>query len=269
MDAGLREKQTLKAELRLALARGGFELHYQPILDLHTNRIVCFEALLRWRHPERGFISPTEFIPVAEETGLVVPLGEWVLREACREAAGWPEDTSVAVNLSPVQFRSRELVRTVAEALAGSGLPPNRLELEITESVLLHDSEANVALLHALKRLGVRIAMDDFGTGYSSLSYLRLFPFDKIKIDRSFVSDLPGGGESGAIVRAVVGLGARLGVTITSEGVETQSQLDYLRAEGCDEAQGYLFSRPVPASELATLATHLNRPSGTDPARDP
>jgi diguanylate cyclase (GGDEF)-like protein/PAS domain S-box-containing protein len=258
MDAGLRDRQTLKTGLRMGLDRGEFELFYQPVLDLHTNRIACFEALLRWRHPVRGLVPPSDFIPVAEETGLIAPIGNWVLDQACREAARWPDETGVAVNLSPMQFRSRDLVQVVATALAESGLAPHRLELEITESVLLRDSEANIAMLRALKALGLRIAMDDFGTGYSSLSYLRRFPFDKIKIDRSFVSDLPDGGGSGAIVRAVVGLGASLGVIITSEGVETPQQLDYLRAEGCEQAQGYLFSRPVPANEVATLVTRLN-----------
>ncbi|MFL5253283.1 MAG: putative bifunctional diguanylate cyclase/phosphodiesterase [Rhodopila sp.] len=213
---------------------------------------------MRWRHPQRGAVPPNVFIPVAEETGLIAPIGNWVLRQACRTAVDWPGDIGVAVNLSPMQFRSRDLAQVVAEALAASGLAPRRLELEITESVLLRDTEANIATLRALKALGLRIAMDDFGTGYSSLSYLRRFPFDKVKIDRSFVSDLPAGGESGAIVRAVVGLGASLGVTITSEGVETSQQLAYLRVEGCDQAQGYLFSRPVPSSEVAALVTRLN-----------
>ncbi|WP_158258186.1 PAS domain S-box protein [Rhodopila globiformis] len=258
MDEGLRDRQTLKTDLRLALDRGELELYYQPVLDIHTGRIACFEALLRWRHPLRGLVSPGDFVPVAEETGLIAPIGKWVLRQACREAARWPGETGVAVNLSSLQFRSRDLVQVVARALAESGLAAHRLELEITESVLLRDTEANIATLCALKALGLRIAMDDFGTGYSSLSYLRRFPFDKIKIDRSFVSDLPDGGGSGAIVRAVVGLGASLGVTITSEGVETPQQLDYLRAEGCDQAQGYLFSRPVPGGEVAALVTRLN-----------
>jgi len=253
MDEELRDRQTVKAALRQALGRGEFGLHYQPIVDLRTSRIAFFEALLRWRHPERGNVSPTEFIPVAEESGQILALGEWALREACREAAGWPDGIGVAVNLSPVQFRGNDLVGTVTAALAMAGLAPDRLELEITESVLLHDSEANLAVLRALKRLGIRISMDDFGTGYSSLGYLRRFPFDNVKIDRSFISDLPCSSESAAIVRAVVGLGASLGVTITAEGVETRAQLDYLRSERCDLAQGYLFSRPVSGDGAAAL----------------
>jgi len=254
MDEELRQKQTLKDDLRRALKHGEIGLQYQPIVDLRTNRIACFEALLRWQHPERGLVHPCEFISVAEESALILPIGRLALREACREAAGWPGGTGVAVNLSPVQFRGNGLVGTVRDALATSGLSPDRLELEITESVLLHDSEANLAQLRALKQIGIRIAMDDFGTGYSSLSYLRRFPFDKLKIDRSFVSDLPGNSESRAIVRAVVGLGASLGVTVTAEGVETREQLKYLCAEKCGQAQGYLFSMPVCGDEAAALA---------------
>ena len=249
MDQGLRDRQTLKTDLRTALARSAFKLHYQPSVDLRTDRITGFEALLRWHHPERGLIPPSEFIPVAEEAGLILPIGEWVLREACREAAAWPEEIGVAVNLSPVQFRCRELVATVADALAQAGLAPHRLELEITESVLLQDSDAN-------------LAMDDFGTGYSSLCYLRRFPFDKVKIDRSFVSDLPDGSGSGAIVHAIIGLGQSLGITITAEGVETRPQRDHLRGEGCDQAQGYLFSVPVPAGEVTAAIRRLHGYAG-------
>jgi diguanylate cyclase (GGDEF)-like protein/PAS domain S-box-containing protein len=253
MDEELRKKQTLKADLRLALDRGDLRLQYQPIVDLRTNRIAGFEALVRWQHPVRGLVLPSEFIPVAEESGLILPIGEWVLREACREAANWPGPAGIAVNLSPVQFRGNDLARTVTDALAKAGLAPNRLELEITESVLLQDTEANLALLRSFKQSGIRISMDDFGTGYSSLGYLRRFPFDKVKIDRSFISDLPASAESAAILRAVVGLGASLGVTTTAEGVETREQLDYLRAERCDQAQGYLFSRPVSGGKVAAL----------------
>ena len=253
MDEGLREKHALRTDLRLAVIQGGFTLHYQPILDLRTDRIAHFEALLRWPHPERGFVAPGEFIPVAEETGMILVIGEWALREACREAAAWPDHVGIAVNLSAAQFRDRDLVRIVADTLAETGLAAHRLELEITESVLLQDSDANLAVLRALKRLGIRIVMDDFGTGYSSLGYLRRFAFDKIKIDRSFVADLPEGGESRAIVRAVVGLGESPGLAVTAEGVETRQQLDHLRAEGCDQAQGYLFSPAVPADAARAL----------------
>jgi diguanylate cyclase (GGDEF)-like protein/PAS domain S-box-containing protein len=262
MDQGLRDRQTLKADLRTALADSLFKLHYQPSVDLRTDRITCFEALLRWPHPQRGLIPPSEFIPVAEEAGLILPIGEWVLREACREAAAWPEAIGVAVNLSPVQFRCRELVGIVADALAQAGLAARRLELEITESVLLQDSESNLGQLRDLKRLGIRIAMDDFGTGYSSLCYLRRFPFDKVKIDRSFVSDLPEQSDSAAIVHAVIGLGRSLGITTTAEGVETRPQLDLLRIEGCDQAQGYLFSRPVPAGEVTAVIRRLHADAG-------
>jgi diguanylate cyclase (GGDEF)-like protein len=253
MDARLQERRRLELDLRRALTASEFELHYQPVVDAQSSRVVGFEALLRWNHPERGQVSPTEFIPLAEEIGLIVPLGEWVLREACREAAAWPHGVKVAVNLSPVQFRSPALLHAVVSALAASGLSPLRLELEITESVLLHDSAATLALLHQLRELGVRIAMDDFGTGYSSLSYLRSFPFDKIKIDRSFVRELGDKADCLAIVRAVAGLGASLGITTTAEGVETPEQLARVREQGCTEVQGYLFSRPRPASEVRGL----------------
>jgi EAL domain-containing protein (putative c-di-GMP-specific phosphodiesterase class I) len=208
---------------------------------------------MRWHHPDRGMVSPAEFIPLAEEIGLIVPLGEWLLRQACCEAATWPDHLTIAVNLSPVQFKSRNLVSAVVSALASSGLEPSRLELEITESVLLQDSDANLATLYQFRNLGVRIAMDDFGTGYSSLGYLQKFPFDKIKIDRSFIREIEERPQSRAIVRAVAGLGASLGISTTAEGVETEDQLECLREEGCTEVQGYLFSRPVPASELGPL----------------
>ncbi|HET7885162.1 MAG TPA: GGDEF domain-containing phosphodiesterase, partial [Bradyrhizobium sp.] len=253
MDRIAQKRRDMEVDLRRAFANGEFELHYQPLVDIGANRISGFESLLRWRHPEKGMISPAEFIPIAEDIGLIVPIGEWVLREACMEATRWPDDVKVAVNLSAVQFRSRNLVQAVISALAHSGLSPLRLELEITESVFLAETEANLAVLHQLRELGVRISMDDFGTGYSSLSYLRSFPFDKIKIDRSFVKDLAERPDCVAIVRAISGLGRSLKITTTAEGVETVDQLDWLRNEGCDEVQGFLFSAAKPASEIAAL----------------
>ena len=253
MDETVRERIALERELREALQAGRFEVHYQPLVDLSDDRITGMEALVRWRHPERGLVSPAVFIPLAEETGLIVPLGEWVLRQACRDAASWPGGTSVAVNVSPLQLRHRGFAGTVVAALAASGLAAARLELEITESVLLDDTEANLETLHGLRGLGVRISMDDFGTGYSSISYLRRFPFDKIKIDRSFVRDCAASPDAGAIIRAIVGLGASLGITTLVEGVETEPQLAAIRAEGAREVQGFLFSPPRPAAEAAAL----------------
>ena len=215
--------------------------------------MTAFEALLRWNHPTRGAVPPSEFVPLAEEIGLIVPIGEWVLARACADAAGWPGATRVAVNLSAVQFRGDALVPAVVSALAASGLEPPRLELEITETVLLQDGEATLATLKELRDLGVRIAMDDFGTGYSSLSYLRSFPFDKIKIDRSFVRDLSSSADCLAIVRAIAGLGSSLGMATTAEGVETAEQMRRIRDEGCDQIQGYLVSRLVPAAEIPAL----------------
>lgn len=257
MDARLQTRRMMELGLRRALALGEFELFYQPLLDLKTNRVSGFEALLRWRHPERGLIPPSDFIPVAEEIGLIVPIGDWVLRHACAHAGSWPIPVRVAVNVSAVQFKSARLVETVAEALAGAGLPADRLELEITESVLLQDNEATLSVLHRLRAMGVRISMDDFGTGYSSLSYLRSFPFDKIKIDRSFVQNLSQGDSAPAIVRAITGLGGSLGMGTTAEGVETQEQLSSLRAQGCTEVQGYLVSPPRPAVEVPGLLERL------------
>jgi len=253
MDARAQARRMLERDLRLALQRDEFEVHYQPIRDVADDRVVAFEALVRWNHALRGLIAPNNFIPMAEETGLIVPLGEIVLRKACADAAGWPEDVAVAVNLSPVQFKNPNLVTSVKAALQESGLAADRLELEITESVLLQNSEATLAVLHELRGFGVRISLDDFGTGYSSLSYLRSFPFDKIKIDRSFVTDLATRDESMAIVRAVTGLGKSLGIVTTAEGVETDTQFDLLRQEGCTQAQGYLFSPPRPAAEVARM----------------
>jgi diguanylate cyclase (GGDEF)-like protein len=258
MDARLQARRLLERDLREAVAAESFELHYQPIYDLNAERICGFEALLRWNHPERGRISPAEFIPLAEELGLIIPLGEWVMRRACQEASRWPESLKVAVNVSAVQFTSARLIGAVREALAVSGLPGRRLELEITESVLVANPGTTTAMLHSLKGLGARVSMDDFGTGYSSLSYLRSFPFDKIKIDQSFVRDLGQADDSGFIVRAVIGLGASLGMTTTAEGVETEAQLARLREEGCDEVQGYLFSRPVPSSDIPGLLRRWN-----------
>jgi diguanylate cyclase (GGDEF)-like protein/PAS domain S-box-containing protein len=253
MDAKMKVRRALEVDLRKALANGEFELFYQPIVDLQHNELSGFEALLRWRHPERGMVSPAEFIPLAEEIGLITPIGEWVLRKACTDAKLWPEPIGVAVNFSPVQFKSKNLVSTVVSALATSGLPPKRLEIEITETVLIQDNETTLAVLHQLRDLGVRISMDDFGTGYSSLSYLRRFPFDKIKIDRSFIRDLARRDDSRSIVRAVTGLGSSLGMVTTAEGVETEEQLRLLRAEGCTQVQGYLLSPPKPLSEIAEL----------------
>jgi EAL domain-containing protein (putative c-di-GMP-specific phosphodiesterase class I) len=253
MDARIQARRALEVDLRRALSAGEFSLAYQPQIDLAGNTLTAMEALLRWNHAERGPVPPAEFIPLAEEMGLIVPLGEWVLREACNEAARWPDPIKVAVNLSPVQFRNRGLVTTVTQALAAARLPPHRLELEITEAVLLQDDEAIIAMLHQLRALGVRIAMDDFGTGYSSLSYLRSFPFDKIKIDRSFIQDIERNRGSAVIIRAIANLGASLGIVTTAEGVETEEQLELVRRAGCTEMQGYLVSPPRPACEIAGL----------------
>lgn len=253
MDARMQSRRMLELDLRQALAEEQFELFYQPLVDADCGTISGFEALLRWRHPERGLVPPASFVPLAEEIGLINALGAWVLRTACTDAALWPGNLKVAVNLSPVQFRGHTLASEVAQALSTSGLAANRLELEITESVLLQDDEAVLFILHELRALGTHISMDDFGTGYSSLSYLRRFPFDKIKIDQSFVRGLGEREDCAAIVRAVVGLGRSLGIAVNAEGVETQEQLTALRAEGCGEVQGYLFSQPIPAREIAAL----------------
>ncbi|MFN3656519.1 MAG: putative bifunctional diguanylate cyclase/phosphodiesterase [Pseudolabrys sp.] len=272
MDARMQARRALELELRKAVVRCEFEVHYQPIIDVKTGEITTCEALIRWRNRERGMIPPDDFIPVAEETGLIVPIGEWVLKQACAEAVKWPKQVSLSVNLSPAQFKSRNLVQAVIDALEKSGLPPSRLELEITERVLLQETEGAFALLHRLRDLGIRIAMDDFGTGYSSLSYLRSFPFNKIKIDQSFIHDLPTKEDSLAIVRAVVGLSSSLGITTTAEGVETKEQLARLKSEGCNEVQGFLFSPAKSAAEVEELlrggplpaVNHPNRPmSGT------
>ncbi|MBX6328067.1 MAG: EAL domain-containing protein [Pseudolabrys sp.] len=250
MNTRMKARRELEMDLRNALAGRKFELYYQPLVDLRTNAITAFEALLRWNHPTRGVVSPADFIPIAEETGLIVPLGEWVLRTACAEAVNWPEHIKVAVNLSPAQLNNRNLLSTVTGILAETGMPARKLQLEITETVLLQNTFATLATLHELRKLGVQIALDDFGTGYSSLSYLRSFPFDKIKIDRSFIQDLSNGSEPAAIVNAVANLAKCLNMASTAEGVETEQQRDMLQAIGCTEMQGYLFSRARPAQEL-------------------
>jgi diguanylate cyclase (GGDEF)-like protein/PAS domain S-box-containing protein len=254
MDARIQRRRALEVDLRRALTSGEFHLVYQPQLNLATNALTGMEALLRWNHS-----LPAEFIPVAEETGLIVPLGEWVLRRACAEAAHWPDAIRVAVNLSPVQFRNRGLVTMVTQALAAAGLPATRLEIEITEAALLQKDEMTVAMLHQLRALGVRISMDDFGTGYSSLSYLRSFPFDKIKIDRSFIADIERNGDSEAIIRAIAELGASLGIATTAEGIETPEQLELVRRAGCTEVQGYLLSKPRAAGEVLDLIAGFGR----------
>jgi diguanylate cyclase (GGDEF)-like protein/PAS domain S-box-containing protein len=253
MDASAKARLTLEQDLRQALVCGGFEIHYQPLVDLRTNAVSGCEALLRWRHPERGMISPAEFIPVAEDTGLINELGDWVLRTACNEAATWPAHVRIAVNVSPVQLKCDTLALRIAGALAASGLAPSRLELEITEAVLIRDDEAALSILHQLRSIGVRIALDDFGTGYSSLSYLKRFPFDKIKIDRCFVADIAEAGGAPVIVQAVVNIAAASNMTTVAEGVETEAQREMLRALGCTEMQGYLFSRPKPAADVRKL----------------
>jgi diguanylate cyclase (GGDEF)-like protein len=250
MDAEARARHALQADLRSALVHSEFELHYQTVFNATTRQQCGAEALVRWRHPQLGMVPPNQFIPIAEEVGMIVPLGEWILRTACQEAARWPEHIKIAINLSPAQFRDCNLAETVADALVQSGLAPERLELEITESVLLQKSAGNLTMLHQFKSLGISVVLDDFGTGYSSLSYLRMFPFDKIKIDRSFVSELSNRADCAAIVCAVTGLGRGLNIVTTAEGVETEEQLDLLRAAGVDQIQGYLLSRPLPAAEL-------------------
>jgi len=257
MDANVQSRRALEIDLREAMEKDEFALFYQPIYDLRTDRISGFEALLRWQHPKRGAVPPDQFIPLAEEIGLITPLGEWVLNRACEQASGWPNELKVAVNVSPIQFRDPRLADVIVNALDRSGLAPHRLELEITESVLLGNSTETIATLHELKARGLRIALDDFGTGYSSLSYLRSFPFDKIKIDQSFVRDAAATKGSKLIVRAITSLGKSLGMTTTAEGIETVEQLNQMKAEGCNEAQGFLFSRPIPATELASTILNL------------
>jgi diguanylate cyclase (GGDEF)-like protein len=253
MDLQMQTRRVMEQDLRKALPAGEFELHYQPVVNLASKEISGFEALIRWNHPSKGMISPASFIPLAEEIGFIVPMGEWVIKQACATAAQWPDNLHIAVNISAVQFRNPGLMQVITGALAASGLNPARLEIEITETVLLHNKEATLALLHQLRALGIRIAMDDFGTGYSSLTYLQSFPFDKIKIDRSFVKDITENSGSLNIVRAVAALANGMGMTATAEGVETTEQLERISSEGCTEMQGFLFSRPLPAREIERL----------------
>jgi len=268
MDAQVKARRALEMDLRQAITDGVLEVYYQPCVSLEDNKITGCEALLRWLHSERGMISPAEFIPIAEDTGLINQLGEWVLATACAEAATWPDDIKLAVNVSPVQLKSGTLALKVVAALAASGLAPNRLELEITEAVLIRDDEAALAILHQLRAIGVRIALDDFGTGYSSLSYLQRFPFDKIKIDRCFVNDIAKPDGSSWIVRAVVNIAAERCMTTTAEGVETPQQQQLLRALGCSEMQGYLFSPAKPAAEIRQLfLSHREQSSAAEARR--
>ena len=253
MDLQMQTRRILEQDLRKALPAGEFELYYQPVVNLASQTVSGFEALIRWNHPQRGLVSPGTFIPLAEEIGFIVPMGEWVIREACATAAGWPGNSRVAINISAVQFRNPGLLQVIIGALASSGLDPTRLEIEITETVLLQNKDTTLAVLHQLRALGVRIALDDFGTGYSSLTYLQCFPFDKIKIDRSFVKDITENTGSLNIVRAVAALASGMGMTATAEGVETREQLDSITSEGCTEMQGFLFSRPLPAREIERL----------------
>jgi diguanylate cyclase (GGDEF)-like protein len=259
MDERAQARRQLEMDLRGAVERDEFELHYQPLVSVVGRRVIGFEALIRWRHPTRGLVSPGDFIPLAEEIGLIVPIGAWVLRTACAEAANWPPRVSVAVNVSAVQFARLDVVRHVGDALRESGIAPERLELEITETALRGDSDTTLRTLRDLRSLGVRIAMDDFGTGYSALSYLRSFMFDKLKIDRTFINELAQHGESAAIARAIAGLGQSLGIATTAEGVETEEQMAQLVRDGFTELQGYLFARPCPASEVANLLSQVAR----------
>jgi diguanylate cyclase (GGDEF)-like protein len=258
MDARIQARRALELDLRSALGSGQLQLYYQPLVNAKTGEVHCFEALLRWFHPRLGAVPPGEFVPLAEESGLIGPLGQWVLRAACAEAAKWPSQFRVAVNLSPIQFKNLNLVKVILGALAASGLPAARLELEITESVLLEADPKTLAVLHELHALGIRIVMDDFGTGFSSLNYLRSFPFDKIKIDKSFVDDVSKGGDSIAIVRAIIDLARALKIEVVAEGVETADQRDHLIAEGCTEMQGFYFSRPAPIESFEQVLQERN-----------
>ncbi len=258
MDARIQARRALETELRNALNEGQLQLHYQPLVNAASGEVQCFEALLRWFHPRLGAVPPGEFVPLAEESGLIGPLGQWVLRSACAQAAKWPAQFRLAVNLSPIQFKNANLINVIVGSLAASGMPASRLELEITESLLLEADPKNIALLHELRALGVRIVMDDFGTGFSSLNYLRSFPFDKIKIDRSFVQDIGNGGESIAIVKAIIDLARALNIAVVAEGVETEEQLKRLVAEGCTEVQGYYFSRPAPIESFEKILYERN-----------
>ena len=265
MNERIVRRRTLETDLRGAIERGEFVLHYQPRFEAGAMTIRSFEALVRWDHPERGLVLPAEFIPVAEETGLIVPLGEWVLRESCSAASRW-EASAISVNVSPAQFRHGDLAASVRAALERSGLPAHRLELELTEGVLLEDTDRALQMMNSLKDLGVRLSLDDFGTGFSSLGYLRAFPFDGLKIDRSFVADLDGTDGARAIIRAIRGLGAALGISVTAEGVETQEQLSLLRAELCDEVQGFLLARPMSAQDAEAMLVSENAQPMRTPA---
>ena len=268
MDVRTTERHNLELDLRAGFVNGEFEIHYQPLVNLESGRVSCCEALLRWNHPVRGSVPPDVFIPVAEEIGLITRLGEWVIRIVCAEAVKWPEQVTVAINVSPVQFRTQNLLQIITHALAASGLAPGRLELEITEAILLDQAESTLTVLRQLQALGVRIAMDDFGTGYSSLSYLRKFPFDKIKIDQCFIQDLSLGGAASAIVRAVTGIADSFHMVTTAEGVETEEQRMIVKALGCTEMQGHLFSKAIPAAEiLALLMSKEVAPSPSLPDR--
>ena len=259
MDAKIQARRMLELDLQNALSLNQFDLHYQPLIDLKSDMVVAMEALLRWKHPVRGNVPPSEFIPVVEEIGLIERLGRWVIQQACREAATWPDGISVSVNLSPHQFKSSTLALDVAAALASSGLPAERLELEITESALMQNTASTLEVLTTIRAFGVKVAMDDFGTGYSSLSYLHAFPFDKIKIDKCFVQSLSEKKESAHILRAVVDLGTNLKMVTTAEGVETAAQLQQLREDGCTQVQGYYFSPPQPATQIPSLLHRLGR----------
>ncbi|MEY4501707.1 MAG: hypothetical protein RIS52_1597 [Pseudomonadota bacterium] len=253
MDEAAQIRRTVEIDLRAAMSRDELTLHYQPLINVETGETAGYEALLRWHHPERGLVMPNDFVPIAEETGLIVQLGEWVIRNAIAEAAGWPEHLGISINLSPLQMKSGSLITTIINAIASAQIAPGRVEFEITETVLMQESEVNLATLHRLRDIGVKIALDDFGTGYSSLNYLRSFPFDKIKIDRCFVEDVDSREDCRAIIRAVTGLASSLGMVTTAEGVENSEQLERLRAEGCTQVQGFLFSKAVPVAELTNL----------------
>ena len=255
LDELARKRRQTELDMRTAIREGGFELNFQPLYNMAQEELTGFEALIRWPHPQRGLIGPGEFIPLAEETGLIIPIGDWVLREACHQAAQWPSNVSVAVNISPKQFAAPNLTQTILQSLSSSGLAPSRLELEITESIFISDIERTLSTLHNLRSLGVRIALDDFGTGYSSLSYLRSFPFDKVKIDRSFVKDL-GTGNAHAMIRAITTLADALGMDTLAEGVESHEQFDILKREGCQYIQGYLFGRPMAGDAVFELFEH-------------
>ncbi len=258
MDEQARTRRQLETDLKVAIQEGQFELYYQPLFNIQKRAINGFEALIRWNHPERGLVPPLDFIPLAEETGLIVPIGEWVVKEACAQAAEWPEHIRIAVNVSPVQFRSKGLNTVILQALAQSGLAPERLELEITESLLIENVADTLSSLHNLRAMGVRISLDDFGTGYSSLSYLRNFPFDKIKIDRSFVVDIMSSKGSSAIIQAITGLATAFGMDTLAEGVEESEQIDVLLAHGCQNIQGFLLSEPVPIGQVPGLIAQLS-----------